>query len=360
MSRFFSARYKSIEPRLPEGQFAPEDDGQTVGLLRLDTIELPFPPSPKVTARLSEASASLHRRPEPDCPELTEEIAKLCGAESRHVLVTDGADEALDFAFKAFCDRYHPAAFPEIGYDAYRTLADVNGIPYKEIPLRDDLTIRADDYIAVGRTIFIADPNVPMGLAMPSEEIEGIARRNPDNVVVLDEAYLDLADEGSLSLIHGHDNILIVRSLSKTRPLAGARLGFCVGPSALIKDLKIVRDRSSPHGLSRLAIAAGMGTLEDVAYDREMREALHETRAFTADALEDLGFVLTGSIANFLFARHPRVDGGALHTKLMEAGICVKHFDVPALAQYERITIGTRAQMEELVSALKKILGEDD
>lgn len=308
----------------------------------------------------SEASNLLNLYPDPDCTGLTTRIAELCDVAPEEVLVAGGSAAILNLAFMAFCDRYHPAAFPEVTCGLYRVLAELNGVPFKEIPLEEDFTIRAEEYMALGRTLFIANPNDPTGLAMPIPDLEGIVRRTPDNVVVIDEAYVGFGATSCLPLIHRYGNLLVTRTFSKSWSLAGARLGFCVGNPDLIEDLRRVKDSINLCSIDRVTMAAGLGALSDVEYTTNNCRLIRESRRFAADGLALLGFDLTDSVANFLLARHPRVDGRALYLKLREKGVLVRHFDHPAVAQYNRITVGSLEDMQQLLKVLKEILGEDE
>ena len=354
MSRFFSAKYKSLMPYVPGEQ--PRDRKY----LKLNANESPFPPSPRAVEYASEASNLLNLYPDPDCTGLTTRIAELCDVAPEEVLVAGGSAAILNLAFMAFCDRYHPAAFPEVTCGLYRVLAELNGVPFKEIPLEEDFTIRAEEYMALGRTLFIANPNDPTGLTMSIPDLEGIVRRTPDNVVVIDEAYVDFGATSCLPLIHRYGNLLVTRTFSKAWSLAGARLGFCVGNPDLIEDLRRVKDSINLCSIDRVTIAAGLGALSDAEHTTNNCRLIRESRRFAADGLALLGFDLTDSVANFLLARHPRVDGRALYLKLREKGVLVRHFDHPALAQYNRITVGSLEDMQQLLKVLKEILGEDE
>lgn len=350
MSRFFSSRHQSLVPYTPGEQ--PKD----MQYIKLNTNESPFPPSPVAVAYAAQAAESLHLYPDPECRGLTEKLAAYCGVDFEEMLLTNGSDEILNFAFMAFCDEGHPAIFPDITYGFYKVFAQLNGVPYKEIPLRDDFTVNVDDYIGAGGTIFLANPNAPTGICLPVSEIERILQGNPDNVVVIDEAYVDFGGESCIPLIRKYDNLLVTQTFSKSRSMAGARLGFGVGCKDLIRDLNTVKYSTNPYNINRMTLATGLGVMQDDAYTKRNCEAIIQNRAYTADALQKLGFVMTESATNFLFAKHPRVAGKEIYLKLKERGVLVRHFDAPRLTDYNRITVGSLEQMQTLIQHLEEIV----
>lgn len=235
MSRFFSKKYKNLVPYTPGEQ--PKD----TKYIKLNTNESPFPPSEKAILGAMEEAQQLQLYPDPECRRLTEKVAELCGVKYENVLMTNGSDEILNFAFMAFCDEEHPAAFPDISYGFYSVFAELNNIPYTEIPLKEDFTIDINDYKGINKTIFIANPNAPTGITLTLEQIEEILISNPDNVVVIDEAYVDFGAESCIPLIEKYDNLLVCQTFSKSRSMAGARLGFGVGSAQIIADLNTVK-----------------------------------------------------------------------------------------------------------------------
>lgn len=350
MSRFFSEKFNNLTPYVPGEQ--PKD----TEYVKLNTNESPFPPSPKATEIASKAAKELHLYPDPECKVLTEMAAKLCGVNSDEVLLTNGSDEILNFAFLAFCDKDHPVVFPNITYGFYSVFAEINNIPYEEIPLKEDFTIDVNDYIGINKNIFIANPNAPTGIALTQAEIEEIVKSNPDNVVVIDEAYVDFGNESSIPLIKKYDNLLVTQTFSKSRSMAGARLGFGVGCKELIQDLNTIKYSTNPYNINKMTMAAGIGTLEDEEYTKSNCEEIIKNREFAMAELKKLGFEFTNSTANFVFAKHKAVDGKEIYLKLKEKGVLVRHFDKAEIAQYNRITIGSREQMEILIDTLKNIL----
>ena len=352
MSRFFSQRLKNLVPYTPGEQ--PKDNDY----IKLNTNESPFMPSKKAIQKASEAAKKLHLYPDPEASVLTKMVAESLGVDKDEVLLTNGSDEILNFAFMAFCDKEHEAAFPDISYGFYKVFAEVNGVPYSEIALRDDFSVNIDDYIGIGKTIFIANPNAPTGIALTLCEIEKIVSSNPDNVVVIDEAYVDFGAESAVSLIEKYDNLLVTQTFSKSRSMAGARLGFGVGNKALIADLNTIKYSTNPYNINSMTMGAGIGCMSDEAYTRDNCKKIIESREYTMEGLRALGFEMTESMTNFVFAKHPEFDGEKIYAELKNRGILVRHFGTEKIKDYNRITIGTKDQMTILLDTLKKILEE--
>ena len=353
MSQYFSRKYEKLTP------YTPGEQPRERKYIKLNTNESPFPPSPCAQRRAAEAAANLQLYSDPTCRLLHQKLAQTLGVEADEVLCTNGSDEILNFAFMAFCDDEHPAAFADITYGFYSVFAELNRIPYTLIPLAEDLTIRVEDYCSIGKTIFIANPNAPTGIALSRAEVERIVASNPDCVVVVDEAYVDFGAESSVPLIHKYKNLLVTGTFSKSRSMAGARLGFGVACRELIGDLNTIKYSTNPYNINSMTMAAGIGQLEDEAITRQNCRTIMENRAYTEQALRALGFRMTESKTNFVFAAHDSMDGGEIYRKLRERGILVRHFDGPRICQYNRITVGSHEQMEALVAALKEILEEN-
>ena len=352
MSRFFSSKLASLTPYTPGEQ--PRDQRY----IKLNTNESPFPPSPKAQAYAKEAVEKLELYSDPNCTELVAKAAEVFGIGKDEIIFSNGSDEVLNFAFMAFCDDKNPAIFPDITYGFYKVFAALNAIPFKQIPLKADFSLKISDYFNAGGTIFIANPNAPTGLCLSLAQIEEILKKNPDNVVVIDEAYIDFGGETAIPLTKKYDNLLVVQTFSKSRSMAGARLGFAVGCKGLIQDLNTIKYSTNPYNVNRMTMAAGLGALEDDDYFRENCAAIMENRAFFTENLEGLGFAVIPSKTNFVFAKHPGIGGKALYQKLRENGILVRHFDTDRLRDYLRITIGSREQMAACADALTKILEE--
>ena len=352
MSRFFSEKYAALTP------YTPGEQPQDMQYVKLNTNESPFPPSERAMRAAREALRPLQLYSDPDCRIVREKLAARYGVDPDEVIVTNGSDEALNFCFLAFCDAGHGAAFPNISYGFYPVFAQVNGVPYTEIPLTADFSVDAGDYCGLGKTVFIANPNAPTGKALPPAEIERILRGNPDNVVVIDEAYVDFGGESCIPLVHQYENLLVVQTFSKSRSLAGGRLGYAIGNRALIRDLDTLRYSTNPYNVNSATLAIGAAVLDDEETTRANCAVIAENRDYTTNALRALGFEVLDSRANFVFARTPDVDGGELYRKLKARGVLVRHFTKPEIAQFNRITIGTRQQMDALLDAVRAILEE--
>ena len=346
MSRFQSEKLRGLTP------YTPGEQPRDMQYIKLNTNESPFPPSEKAVAAAAEAAERLQLYSDPTCRALCERLAALYGVETDEVIVTNGSDEVLDFAFQAFCDDDTPAVFPDITYGFYPVFAKRNGIDYREIPLKDDLTVDIADYFEAKGTVVLANPNAPTGIALSRAQIEQILLHNPDRVVVVDEAYVDFGGESCVPLVHKYDNLLVTGTFSKSRSLAGGRLGFGIGSRALIADLQTVRYSTNPYNVNSMTMAAGLGVLADEEYTRKNCRTVIENREWTAEQLKSRGFVLTDSKTNFVFAKHPALGGEALYAGLKARGVLVRHFATPRIKDYIRITIGSKEQMQTFLSAV--------
>ena len=291
MSRFFSSKYSNLVP------YTPGEQPQEREYLKLNTNESPFPPSPIAQRLARQAAGDLQLYSDPECGALVKTAAEKLGVSEDEIIFTNSSDEILDFAFMAFTDDAHPAAFPNITYGFYPVYAEFNHVPYTEIPLKSDFTVDVDDYIGIGKTVFIANPNAPTGIALKRDDIERIVKSNPDNIVVVDEAYVDFGAESCRELIHKYDNIFVCQTFSKSRSLAGGRLGFGMGCPALIADIKTIKYSTNPYSVNRMTMAAGVGALTDEEYFRENCRKIIDVRKRTYDDLKKLGF----EIGNFCF-----------------------------------------------------------
>lgn len=351
MSRFFSEKYLDLEPYVPGEQ--PKDQQNIV---KLNTNENPYPPLPEVAKAVAEASSKLYLYSDTECVELRKALAKRLDVSPDELLMTNGSDEILNFAFMAFCDKHTPAYFADITYGFYPVFAAINRVPYETIPLRDDLTINITNYYQKAGTIFIANPNAPTAIALRAREIEEILKRNLYNVVVVDEAYVDFGAESCVPLIRRYDNLLVTQTFSKSRSMAGARLGMGIGNPDLIRDLNTVKFSTNPYNVNMLTSAAGVASLKHDEYNRENSLRIMETRERYGRILRGLGFEMTESQTNFFFARHPAISGEDLYLELKKRGVLIRHFNVERIKDYNRITIGTPEQMDRLVEEIKAIL----
>lgn len=351
MSRFFSEKYLDLEPYVPGEQ--PKDQQNIV---KLNTNENPYPPLPEVAKAVAEASGKLYLYSDTECVELRKALAKRLDVSTDELLMTNGSDEILNFAFMAFCDKHTPAYFADITYGFYPVFAAINRVPYETIPLRDDLTIDITDYYHKAGTVFIANPNAPTAIALRAKQIEEILKRNPYNVVVVDEAYVDFGAESCVPLIRKYDNLLVTQTFSKSRSMAGARLGMGIGNPDLIRDLNTVKYSTNPYNVNMLTSAAGVASLKHDEYNRENSLKIMDTREKYGRILRGMGFEMTESQTNFFFARHPEISGKDLYLELKKRGVLIRHFDAERIKEYNRITIGTPEQMDRLVEEIKEIL----
>lgn len=349
MSGFLSPRLASAEPYVPGEQ--PRDRRY----IKLNTNESPYPPSPAVLEAVERAAGSLNLYCDPTALRLREAAEEVFGVSPDMVLPVNGSDEILNFAFMAY--GHKGIAYPSISYGFYGVLAGLHGIKSATVPLRPDFSIDYRDWLNAGRTVVLANPNAPTGLALSRSEVEAIVASNQDNIVVIDEAYVDFGAESAIPLTKKYENLLVTRTFSKSHSLAGARLGFGVASPALIADLTAIKDSTNPYNVNAMTQMAGIAAFADSEYYMENCKRVAAERDRTASELRALGFEVTSSRSNFLFARHPSVPGGAIYDKLRERGILVRHFSDPSVSDFNRITVGTTEEMDTLTGALRQIVG---
>ena len=352
MSRFFSQKYAALQPYTPGEQ--PKD----AQYIKLNTNESPFPPAPAVAEAARLEAPLLRLYSDPDSSELTRKTADLYGLRPEQVLMTNGSDEALNFAFMAFADAAHPLAFADITYGFYPVFAELNHIAYTQVPLKADFTLDTEAFFGIGKTIVLANPNAPTGLPVALEDIERMLQTNPDNVVIVDEAYVDFGAQSAVGLIDRYENLLVTQTFSKSRSLAGARLGFAMGNAALIADLNTIKYSTNPYNVSRMASAVGCTVLDENEYYMEHCRIIAENREWTTQQLRQLGFTVLDSKANFVFAGTKKIAGLALYQELKKRGILIRHFEKPRICDFNRITIGTMTQMQSLIDTIRAILEE--
>ena len=353
MSRFFSSKYSRLVPYIPGEQPKNRE------YIKLNTNESPFPPSFAVLEAVKKEVTCLNLYSDPEASYLVDKCAELYNVKRQNVIMTNGSDEALNFAFMAFCDTMHPIVFPNITYGFYKVFAELNNIPYSEIPLADDFSVDYRDYVGIGKNIVIANPNAPTGIFLPLEQIEAIVKSNPDNIVIVDEAYVDFGGESAVPLTEKYENLIVTQTFSKSRSLAGARLGFAIANESLIRDMNAIKYSTNPYNVNRMTMAAGYAAFCDNEYYMNNAKKIIETREYTADKLRSLGFSVLDSSANFLFASSDSIGGEALYLALRERGILVRHFSAERIKEFNRITVGTREDMEKLIETVKEILGAD-
>lgn len=350
MSRFIKDRFQSMDSYVPGEQ--PRD----MEYIKLNTNESPYPPSKRVIDAINaEETADLRLYPDPECKYLKKALADKFGMETKNIFVSNGSDDILNFAFMAFSSK--GICFPDISYGFYEVFAKLHGADYTKIPLKDDFTIDYRDYMGKNRMISIANPNAPTGIALSLGEIEEIVKSNPESVVLIDEAYVDFGAESAVSLTKKYDNLLIVQTFSKSRSLAGGRVGFAIADEAIIADLEKIKYSTNPYSINRLSLIAATEAVLSGDYYLDKCREIAKTRDATASALKELGFEVLSSKANFIFAKKAGLSGEYIYKKLRENGILVRHFGAERIKDYNRITIGTPEQMTALVDAMQKITG---
>ena len=351
MSKFLKNRYQSLEAYTPGEQ--PRDKKY----IKLNTNESPFPPSDGVIKAVnSQEVKDLRLYSDPTGMALKTALAELHGVTPDNIFLSNGSDDILNFSFMAFTEK--GAMFPEISYGFYSVFAELHGIDYVTVPLKDDFSIDPEDYKGDGRMVVIANPNAPTGLCLTLTQVEGILKANPASVVVIDEAYVDFGGESAYPLTKKYKNLLVVQTFSKSRSMAGARLGFAIADEELISDLERIKYSTNPYNINRLTMAAGVAAVKDNDYYMENCQKIVANREYTTKELEALGFYVIPSKANFIFAKSDKIGGEELYLKLKDNGILVRHFSKEKIKDFNRITIGSKSEMEAFVKAVKQILEE--
>lgn len=353
MSKFFSAKYKNLTPYVP-GEQPKERE-----YIKLNTNESPYLPSEKAVRLAEEEARKLMLYPDPDQKVLTSAVAESLGVKANQVIMTNGSDEVLNFAFMAYCDHTHPAVFADITYGFYKVFAEVNNLPYKIIPLNRDFTLSVDDYIKEEGTVFIANPNAPTGIPLPLSEIERMLVSNPERIVVIDEAYVDFGGDSAVKLVDKYQNLLVTQTFSKSRSMAGARLGMGIANEKIIRDLNTLKYSLNPYNVNRMTSGAGLGAILDKEYFENNCKEIIATRESTANALKKLGFWMTESKANFLFIKHDKIGGQELYLKLKEKGVLIRHFDSERIKEFNRVTVGSPDQMRTFIKRIEEILEDN-
>lgn len=349
MSRFLSKNYEKLVPYTPGEQVNEK-------VIKLNTNESPFPPSPRVKEVLSETVIDkLNLYSDPELKELRNAIAEQFGVTPDMVFCGNGSDDVLAFAIMGFCGRGGKLCCPEISYGFYPVYADIFGVELEQIPLKDDFSIDVNDYIGKGKNIVIANPNAPTGLLIPLEDVERIVASNPDNLVIMDEAYIAFGGESCMGLVKKYSNLLVTRTFSKSHSLAGLRVGFGIGSKEIIDDLNKLKYSFNPYNLNTLSIKAAAAAIADNGYyDSNISEIINNRETTTAQ-LKELGFTCTDSKANFIFASHERIPAAELAAELRKRKILVRYFNKAKIDNYLRITVGSADEMQALVDAIKEI-----
>ena len=355
MSRFLSAEAGALAPYTPGEQ--PKDQKY----LKLNANENPFPPSPEVVKIISQAEAvKLNLYPDAACNLLHQAIADYYGLQKENVIAGNGSDEILSFALRAFCGEGRGVAYADITYSFYQVWVKLYGLEATVIPLREDLTLHVDDYMDFPGTVIIANPNAPTGLVIPRSEIRRLLEANRKRLVIVDEAYVDFGGESCAGLVEEFDNLLVVQTMSKSRSLAGARVGFALGCPELIADLNRIKYSNNPYNINRLSMLAGAAAMRDTEYFDNCCRAVCEARDWTAAELEKLGFAVLPSCTNFLFARPEGITAEALYRGLKESGVLIRWFDADRIREHVRITIGTMGQMKLLMEKTRQLLADQE
>ncbi len=352
--RFWSPEVRDLEP------YVPGEQPKIQNLLKLNTNENPYPPSPKVVdavqAVLAHQADALRLYPDPDATVLKQAIAKQQNVDVSQVFVGNGSDEVLAHIFKAFFIQQKPILYPDITYSFYPVYSQFFGVQTKQIPLNEKFEIDISDYEQENGGIIITNPNAPTSIALGLNKIEKVLKANPNRVIVIDEAYVDFGAESAVDLVSRYENLVVCQTTSKSRSLAGLRVGFAIGQAHLIAALEAVKNSFNSYPIDRFAIAAAVASFEDQDYFQEQCEKVIASREKLVANLTELGFNVLPSKANFIFATHSLHDAAQLAEKLREQGIIVRYFNKPRINQFLRITIGTDEQNQRLVDTLKMLI----
>lgn len=352
MSKFLKSSLQKIDA------YTPGEQPQDKKYIKLNTNESPFPPSEGVIKAINEQEVKdLRLYCDPECSKLRKAVAELYNVSENNVFLSNGSDDILNFAFMAYGE--NGAAFPDITYGFYSVFAELYGIETTIIPLNEDFTINTLRFYNQNKLVVIANPNAPTGIELTLEKIEEVIINNPESVVLVDEAYVDFGGISAIELTKKYKNLLVCSTFSKSRSLAGARLGFAIADSELIKDLEKIKYSTNPYNINRLTQIAGLMAIKENDYYMDNCKKIIENRKFTTNELIGLGFEILPSKANFIFAKSDKISGENLYLKLKEKGVLVRHFKNERIKDFNRITIGSKAEMESFVVAVKEILGEN-
>lgn len=350
MSRFLSQKLSGLEAYVPGEQ--PRDKRY----IKLNTNESPYPTPYCVTEAVGKAEIEdLRLYSDPECTALKSAIAEQYNVNTENVFISNGSDEVLNFAFMAYGDK--GAVFPDITYGFYSVFADLYGVNAEIVPLRDDFTVDINDYCGKNSLVVIANPNAPTGIALELSEIEKILSSNPDGIVIIDEAYVDFGAESAIRLTEKYSNLLVVQTFSKSRSMAGARLGFAFANKEIIEDLERIKYSTNPYNINRLTQITGAAALKNQAYFDRNCKKIAETREYVRKELINLGFTVTDSKANFLFVKSDKIGGKELYLSLKERGILIRHFESERIRDFNRVTIGSPEEMEIFLKQVREIIG---
>ena len=350
MSRFLSKKLSALEA------YVPGEQPKVKKFIKLNTNESPYPPPKCVTDAVGKREIEdLRLYSDPECTALKNKLANLYGVKEKNLFLSNGSDEILNFAFMAYGE--NGAVFPDITYGFYSVFANLYGLNTEIVPLNDDFTVNIDAFCGKNKLVVLANPNAPTGIALGLSEIERIISSNPDGIVIVDEAYVDFGAQSAYNLTEKYDNLLVVQTYSKSRSMAGARLGFAFANENIIEDLEKIKYSTNPYNINRITQIAGAAALVNQEYFDENCRKIAETREYVKEELKRMGFTVTDSVANFLFAKSDKISGSKLYTSLKERGILIRHFETERIKNYNRITVGSREEMEIFLDAVREILG---
>lgn len=339
--------------------YVPGEQPKDTNVVKLNTNENPYPPSPNVRKALDDFDCGKMRLyPDPEASVLVDAIAENYGVKPEQVFVGVGSDDVISMAFLTFFNSDKPVLFPDVTYSFYDVWAEVYRIPYKQMPLDENFRINAKDYMTENGGIIFPNPNAPTGVLESVDMIEEIVKANPDSVVMIDEAYIDFGGKSCLPLIEKYDNLLVIQTFSKSRSMAGMRIGYAMGNEKLIKYMNDVKFSINSYTMNHITQICGAEAVKDKAYFEEHVNKIIDSREYTKKKLTELGFTFPDSMSNFIFAKHESADANEIFAKLKEKKIFVRHWNKPRISDYLRISIGTPEEMEKLISALGEILGK--
>ena len=351
MSFFFLDEYEDMEAYIPGEQ--PKDRQY----IKLNANESSFPPSPKVLEAVNQSQINgMGHYSDPHCMELRAAIGEVYGFGADQVFVGNGADEVLGFCMMSFFREGMKVCFPDITYDFYRTYAKTYHLDYEQIPLKDDLSIDVEDYINTDKDVILANPNNPTGKDISVADIERIVKKDQKRMVIIDEAYVDYGNESCVPLVRKYPNLVVIQTFSKSRNMAGARIGYAISSKEIIEDMNKIKFTFNPFNMSSLAITAGTAAVKDTEYLEKCVTTTIETRKYFEKEVEKIGFLVCPTTTNFAFIKHPKLDAGKITKELKDRGILVRHYQNERINAYLRVTIGSREEMEQVIKELKDIV----
>ena len=353
MSKYWNENVKGLEPYIPGEQ--PKDKKY----IKLNTNENPYPPSPKVTEAISKANnGDLKLYPDPTCSNLIDKIAEYYGVSSDEVFIGNGSDEILAFIFMTYFEKGKKILFPDISYSFYKVYAELFKLDYKMVKLDNEFNIPLDELKKKNGGIILPNPNAPTGKYISTSQLEEVVKTNKDSVVIVDEAYVDFGGESMIKFTKKYPNLLVVQTFSKSRALAGLRVGFAIGNKELIEGLNRIKNSMNSYTIDRIALAGAQAAIEDDKYFKKITKSIIETREKYSAEIKQLGFEVLDSKSNFIFIKHNKLKGEYIYKKLKEKGVLVRYFGSERIEDYMRVTIGTNEEMEVFVENIKEIINK--